>query len=242
VFNMAGTSAGSTFSESRTSYFMKSVGGYHAAKLRIYQDVIEMYLSGRPSPVVLNMLNTRYIVVADPQTGQPGLIKNPDAFGNCWLVKNVKIVEDRVASIKALGSTNLKDTAIIEKSMATGILQPHADSASSIRMTKFDNDAIEYEALCNGPQFAVFSEIYYPKGWNAYLDGKKANYCNANYILRGISLPTGKHTVKFIFEPASVKKGISIMFIASIFILLIFVGGLFMAWWEEYKKKQSMAG
>jgi len=235
VFNMVGTSSGSTFSESKTSYFHKSVGGYHPAKLRIYQDIIERYLSGRPSPMVLNMLNARYIVVQDPQNGQPGLITNPDAFGNCWLVKNIKLVENRVEAINALGTTNLKDTAIVEKSQLTNLAQPQFDSASSIKMTKFDNDAIEYEANCNGPQFAVFSEIYYPKGWNAYVDGKKVDYYNTNYILRGLPLPAGKHTVKFVFEPESVKQGRSIMFIASILILVILLGGLFIAWKQSKK-------
>lgn len=95
-------------------------------------------------------------------------------------------------------------------------------------MTKFDNDAIEYETNASAPQFAVFSEIYYPLGWNAYLDGKKTDYVNANYILRGMPVPAGKHTIRFAFEPASVKSGTSIMLIASILILVIFVGGLFM--------------
>ena len=235
VFNMMGTSSGGPFSESRTSYYHKSVGGYHPAKLRIYQDVIEKYLSGRPNPGVLNMLNTKYIVVQDQQSGQPGIIPNQDAFGPCWLVKNVQIVKDRVAAIKALENTNLKDTAIVDESFSKNVVQPQWDSASSIKMTKFDNDAIEYEANCNGPQFAVLSEIYYPVGWNAYVDGKKTDYCNVNYILRGLSLPAGKHAVKFVFEPPSVKKGISMMFIASIVILLVFVGGLFMAWRESKK-------
>ena len=237
VFNMAGTPTGGPFSESNTSYFHKSVGGYHPAKLRIYQDIIEKYLSaGRPNPGVLNMLNTKYIIVQDPQNGELGLIPNPAAFGPCWLVKNVKLVDDRVASIVAIGNTNLKDTAIVEKTFSKNVVQPRLDSTSSIKMIKFDNDAIEYEANCNGPQFAVFSEIYYPLGWNAYVDGKKTDYVNTNYILRGISLPAGKHTVKFVFEPSSVKKGTSIMFISSILILLIFVGGLFMAWRESYRK------
>jgi|CXWL01.1.fsa_nt_gi hypothetical protein len=235
VFNMAGTSSGSTFSESKTSYYHKSVGGYHPAKLRIYQDVIEKYLSNRLSPAILNMLNTKYIIVQDPQSGQPGLIPNQDAFGPCWLVKNVKVVENRVEAIQALGNTNLKDTAIVDKSFSKNVVQPQWDSTSSIKMTKYDNDAIEYEANCNGPQFAVFSEVYYPVGWNAYLDGKKADYSNVNYILRGLSLPAGKHTVKFVFEPASVKKGTSIMFMASIIIGLVFAGGLFMAWRETKK-------
>ena len=231
VFNMAGDA----YSESRTSYFHKSIGGYHPAKLRIYQDVIEKYLSGRPSPAVLNMLNAKYIVMQDPQSGKPGLISNPDAFGPCWLVKNVKIVDNRVSAIIDIGKTNLKDTAIVEKSFSKNVVQPQWDSASFIKMTKFDNDAIEYEASCNGPQFAVFSEIYYPVGWNAYIDGKKSDYCNVNYILRGIALPAGKHSVKFVFEPASVKQGTSIMFIASILVLVIFVGGLFMAWRDNRK-------
>ncbi len=238
VFNMAAD----TYNESRTSYYHKSVGGYHPAKLRIYQDIIERYLSGRPDPGVLNMLNTKYIVVQDPQSGQPGLIPNPDAFGPCWLVKNVKIVENRVEAIQALGNTNLKDTAIVDKSFSKNVVQPQWDSASSIRMVKFDNDVMEYEANCNGPQFGVFSEIYYPLGWNAYIDGKKTDYCNVNYILRGLSIPAGKHAIKFVFEPESVKNGTSIMFITSIIILLVFVGGIFMHFRKTLQSRKNLAG
>ncbi len=231
VFNMAGD----TYQESRTSYFHKSVGGYHPAKLRIYQDVIEKYLAGRPSRLVLSMLNAKYIIVENPQSRQPELIPNTEAFGPCWLVKNVKLVENRVEAIQAIGNTDLRDTAIVERSFSNKVVQPQWDSASSISMKKFDNDVIEYEANCNGPQFAVFSEVYYPAGWNAYIDGKKADYCNTNYILRGLSVPAGKHNIKFVFEPASVKKGKTIMFIASLLIVLIFAGGLFMAWKESKK-------
>ncbi len=230
VLNFVGTSNGGTFSESKTSYFHKSVGGYHPAKLRIYQDIIEKYLSGQPNPQILNMLNTKYIIVPDQQTGQPGLINNPDTYGACWLVNNVKVVADRVASIKAIGVTNLKDTAIIEKVTAQNLVQPQRDSTSSIRLSKFDNDKMEYEANCNGPQFAVFSEIFYPKGWNAYIDGKKVEYINTDYVLRGLSIPTGKHKIEFVFEPASVSSGKNIMFIASILIAISLIGGLFMAW------------
>ncbi|MEO7922243.1 MAG: hypothetical protein ABIR30_01050 [Chitinophagaceae bacterium] len=240
VFNMVGTSSAGIFSESRTSYFHRSIGGYHPAKLRIYQDVIEKYLStGRPEPGILNMLDTKYIIVQDPQSGQPALITNPDALGACWLVKNVQLVNDRVAAIVGLGKTNLKDTAIIEKSFSNLVIQPQWDSASSIKLIKYDADAIEYEADCKGPQFAVFSEIYYPAGWNAYLDGKKTEYCNVNYILRGLSVPAGKHNIKFVFEPASVKKGNTLMFISSILIGLILAGGLFMAWKESRSARIS---
>jgi hypothetical protein len=197
--------------------------------------VIEKYLSERPNPSVLNMLNTKYIIVQDPQSGQSRLIPNSEAFGPCWLVKKVKLAENRVEAIQVLGNTDLKDTAIVEKLFSDKIVQPQWDSASFIRMTKFDNDAIEYEANCNGPQFAIFSEIYYPLGWNAYIDGKKTDYVNANYILRGLSISNGKHIIKFVFEPASVKKGNTIMFIASILAALFFLGGLFMAWKESRK-------
>lgn len=236
VLNVAGTATGSTFAESRTSYFHKSVGGYHPAKLRIYQDVIEKYLSTRITPSIVNMLNTKYLVVPGQQQGQPlQLVPNPDAYGNCWLVKHVQVVKDRVESLKSLGNTNLKDTAVIESDLIKNLVQPQADTTSTIKMTSFDNDAIEYEANCNGPQFAVFSEIYYPKGWNAYLDGKLTDYYNTDYILRGMPLPAGKHSIKFVFEPESVKQGRSIMFIASILIVIILIGGLFMAWKESSK-------
>lgn len=231
VFNMAGD----PWNESRTSYFHKSIGGYHPAKLRIYQDVIEKYLSAAPDGQVVNMLNAKYAIVQDRQTRQPQLVRNPDAFGPCWLVKYVKLADDRVQSLVSLGQVNLRDTAIVEKSPGLNITQPQWDSASYVKLTKFDNDAIEYEANCNGPQFAVFSEIYYPQGWNAYLDGKKTDYVNTNYILRGMSLPAGKHSIRFVFEPESVKQGRSIMFIASILIAIIFLGGLYMAWKESRK-------
>lgn len=235
VLNMAGTSSGSTFSESRTSYFHKSVGGYHPAKLRIYQDIIEKHFSNRPNPGVINMLNTKYIIVPDQQTNQPGLIQNPDAYGPCWLVSHVKQVSNKAELINAIGIVNLKDTAVVLADDAKGLAQPQRDSLATISMTKFDNDAVEYEVNGSGPQFAVFSEIYYPKGWNAYVDGKKTDYLNVNYLLRGIAVPAGKHAVKFVFEPESVEKGRSIMFIASILIALILVGGLFMAWKESQK-------
>ncbi|MFZ9388617.1 MAG: hypothetical protein ACO25B_12125, partial [Chitinophagaceae bacterium] len=236
VFNMGGTATGGAFAESRTSYYHKSIGGYHPAKLRTYQDIIERYLNGQANPQVLNMLNTKYIIVPDMQTGKPGLITNPDAYGSCWLVKHVQGAPNRVDLINAIGRTNLKDTALVEQSAAASLTQPQWDSASMIRLTKFDNDEVEYDAHCNGPQFAVFSEVYYPLGWNVYLDGKKAEYLNVNYILRGMSLPAGDHKIRFVFEPESVKQGKNIMFMASIAVLIAFLGGLFM----HYRKKGTL--
>jgi hypothetical protein len=227
----------STFNDAKTSYHHKSVGGYHAAKLRIYQDLIEKYFAGNLNTGVLNMLNTRYIIVGDPSTNEPSLINNRDsAYGNCWLVRHVKVVKDRATALQSLGTTLLKDTAIIEEELAKTIIQPSADSNSLIRMTKFSPDTIEYEAYCAGSEFAVFSEIYYPKGWNAYVNDQQVDYQNVNYVLRGLSLPAGQHKIRFVFEPASFKNGVSIMYASSFLIVLITLGGLVMAW---NKKQES---
>ena len=233
VFN----SAPDAFNEARTSYFHKSIGGYHAAKLRIYQDVIEGYIAGRPNMNVLNMLNTKYFIVQDQQSGQPSVIPNPDAAGNAWFVKNVKLVNGPAEEFKALETFNPKDTVIIQNQVATGLVQPQWDSSATIQMTRFDNDTIEYTTQASSPQFAVFSEIYYADGWNAYVDGVKTPYYKVNYLLRGMNVPAGNHKIIFIFEPASYKTGNNISFIASIFILLIFIGGLAMAW---VKRKREL--
>ncbi len=232
VFNLATD----TYNDSRTSYFHKSVGGYHPAKLRTYQDIIERYLRQRPNPQVLNMLNAKYVIVSDPKSRQESVMKNNEVYGNCWFVKQLQSVPGRAESMIALGNTNLKDTAIIESSLMNGIAQPQWDSMSTIQMTHFDNDAIDYESNSSGIGFAVFSEIYYPKGWNAYIDDKKVDYLNVDYILRGLSVPAGKHKIRFVFEPQSVKQGTQLMFIGSILTLLALVGGLFMAWWTGRKK------
>ena len=226
VFN----AASNTYNEASTSYFHKSIGGYHPAKLRIYQDVIDRYLSGQINENVLNMLNAKYIIANNPQTNQQQLIPNPNAYGNCWLVKTVKMVAGPVEEIQAIGTTNLKDTAIVQQEFSSAVVQPRWDSAAIIRLTRFDPDTLEYAFNSASPQFAVISEVYYPLGWNAYIDGKKVPYCKTNYVLRGLSIPAGQHIVKFIFEPESFKNGLRIAYAASFFILLFLLGGLFMHW------------
>jgi hypothetical protein len=222
--------------DSRTTYFHKSIGGYHPARLRLYQDIIDRYLSAQPNEQVLNMLNTKYIIFNNPQTNQPLLDTSTHPYGPCWLVKAVKFVEGPVEEIQAIGNTDLKDTAVVQKKFAAIITQPKADSASMIQLTRFDNDTMEYSAHCNGPQLAVFSEVYYPYGWNAYVDGKKVDYAKVDYVLRGLSIPSGQHAIKFIFEPASYKRGVTTAYIASFLIGILLLGGLFMAWKESRKK------
>jgi hypothetical protein len=220
--------------DARTSSFFKSITGYHPARLRIYQDLIDKYLSGRnPNPAVLNMLNTKYFIVTNPMTGTESVQPNPDTYGPCWLAKSIKKADGPVEEFLALRSSNLKDTVVVDKSYKIDAIT--ADSSASIKMLKFDNDVIEYESNVVSPQFAVFSEIYYPKGWNAYIDDKPTEYYKVNYLLRGLPVPAGKHKVKFVFEPVSAMKGKTIMFFASILIALFFSGGLFMAWKESRK-------
>jgi hypothetical protein len=228
-------------SDYRVSIFHKAIGGYHAAKLRIYNDVLLRYLYGADPTQVLNMLNTKYIIQTDRQTGQQTITVNPNAYGPAWFVKGIKVVKDDVEELQSLGITNLKDTAVVQQSLAAKAGRPQWDSAAAIRLTKFDNDAIEYSTTATTPQFAVFSEIYYPYGWNAYIDGNKAEYIRTNYTLRGLAVPAGNHTVRFVFEPSSYKTGTTLTYIASYLILLLVVGGLFMHFRQQRKQQQQEA-
>lgn len=238
VYNMAGD----RFNESRTSYFHKSIGGYHPAKLRLYQDVIERYLYNGTNPEILNMLNTKYVIATNPESRQPMIMPNGQAYGHAWLVKNIKLVQDDAAELQTIGSTNLKDTAVVQTSFASAAPQPQWDSTASIKLTKFDNDVMEYSFTGSTPQFAVFSEVYYPYGWNAYIDGKKTDYVKADYVLRGLSIPAGTHAIKFVFEPESYKKGVTISYIGSFLIYIFVLGGFFMAWRQNRQKNKTVNG
>jgi uncharacterized membrane protein YfhO len=156
------------------------------------------------------------------------LVNNDQAYGNCWLVSQLVTAPNKAAVLASIGSTNLQDTAIIEKDLYKGPLSFQKDSSASISLTKFDNDTLTYTVKSNSSQFAVFSEIYYPKGWNAYLDEKPIAYQPVNYVLRGLAIPAGEHTIQFVFEPDSFKKGSTIMYASSYLILLVVIGGLAM--------------
>jgi hypothetical protein len=191
------------------------------------------------------MLNARYTVFTNPQTNQQQLDPNPYAYGPCWLVKNVKLVDGPVQEIEDIGKTQLRDTAIIQQSFNNAVVQPQWDSAATIKLSKFDNDTMQYSFNSSKPQFAVFSEIYYSLGWNAYIDGKKVDYCKADYVLRGLSIPAGQHMIKFIFEPESYKKGLKIAYISSFLILILFLGGFYMDWRTRKSaigSRESIAG
>jgi hypothetical protein len=205
VFNVAGN----RFNENNTAYFYKSVGGYHPAKLRVYQDLIEHQL-GKPelNMPVLNMLNTKYLIQKDGAGNTQQYQPNPGALGSCWLVKQVVFVKNADAEMKALDNFNPRDTAFVQESYKASITSmPQADSMASIKLIKNDNDLITYQFEAGTPQFAVFSEIYYPAGWKAYIDEKEAPIVKTNYVLRGLAVPAGKHAIKFVFDPEGHRKG-----------------------------------
>ena len=222
------------YNNAKPSYHHNSVGGYNPAKLAIYQDLIERQLS-KGNMRIFDMLNTKYFVMQDPQTGKPTAQQNPGAMGNCWLVKAVQFVNNADEEMKALDNFNPRDTAVIDKryqAKVKGI--PQFDSAATLTLIENINDTVRYSYNAATPQFAVFSEIYYDKGWNAYVDGNKTDYVRVNYVLRGMSLPAGKHNIEFRFEPASYKRGNTIALWATILGFLALLAALAM----NIKKKK----
>lgn len=193
--------ARNTFNESFTSYFHKSIGGYSPAKLRRYQDIIDYYMSGGINPNIINMLNTRYVIVPDGDGGEV-VQRNPDALGNCWFVSNIEWVDNPNEEIEALADFNPLETAFIDKEWQpvfdnSAAYNNAVDSSAYIKMTEYKNPGnILYESYSPNAQLAVFSEVYY-KTWKAFVDGKEVEPLRANYILRALPLPAGKHNIEF---------------------------------------------
>jgi hypothetical protein len=235
VFNMLSD----PYTESRTSYFHRSIGGYHPAKLRIYQDLIDRYMSNNINSQVLDMLDAKYMLRQSPFTGADTAVLRPTTLGAAWLVKGIRITKDPVEALQSIGMMPLRDSAIVEiddpKKLAS--FSSSFDSTARIGLARIDNDTLIYNVESSSPQFAVFSEIHYPRGWNAYIDGKAADYFKTNYVLRGMPVPAGKHEIKFVFEPQSFNTGNNISYASSALILLILLGSLFMAWRTELRMK-----
>jgi hypothetical protein len=216
------------FNDAMTSYYHNTIGGYHPAKLQIYQDLIEHQL-GKGNMQVFNMLNTKYFIQQNPQDGKPVAALNSGAFGPAWFVKAVKPVADANASMSALDNTNLRDTAVVLSADA-GKISIGADSAARIELIKNDNDLIEYKTIANSPQFAVLSEIYYPAGWKAYVDEKETPIIKTNYALRGAAVPAGNHQLTLRFDPQSFKNGDRVVLWTSILVQLLIVVGIYFLW------------
>ncbi|MBC7889823.1 MAG: YfhO family protein [Ferruginibacter sp.] len=212
VFDQAG---GDPFQDSRTSYFHNSIGGYSPAKLGLYNDLIEHQLN-KGNMEVFNMLNTKYFII-NGQNNQPMAQLNPGANGPVWFVKAIKYVNNADEEMIALDSLHSQDTVLIDKrEQAKVTIAPGFDSSAVIKLVKNLNDHITYQSSASTNQFAVFSEIYYPNGWKAFIDDKEAPIVKVDYALRGLAIPAGKHTIQFVFAPPSYNLGNRLNLIAGI--------------------------
>ncbi|MBI1266883.1 MAG: hypothetical protein GC193_05570 [Cryomorphaceae bacterium] len=236
------------FSDARTSYFHKSVGGYHGAKMKRYQEFIDFHFgpeiqrfmetANTLGPDVLrgmpfaNMLNVKYLIL-DPN-GAP--LQNPYTFGNAWFVKDVEFVENADEEIERLYNVTSNEVAIIDRrfeSIVPEVVAP--DSTAAIVLTSYKPNHLVYRSQSAEDQLAVFSEVYYADGWQAYLDGEPVPHARANYILRALKIPAGAHEVSFVFESSVYKRGENISMIASILLGLFILVALFL----EYKKQRQ---
>ena len=208
----------STFNDAQTSYFHKSVGGYSPAKLRRYQDIIDYYFAGNINMNVLNMLNTRYVIT------QQGVQYNPEAFGNAWFVQNIDWVNNPNEEIAAIGNIDLLQKAVIDTCWRTKVSEGLAmTQPASIRLTNYANPGnLFYESESTEDGLAVFSEVYY-KTWKAFIDGKEVPVVRANYILRAIEVPAGKHTIEFRCEDDLLLDTQIVSTIASCLVVLVII-------------------
>jgi hypothetical protein len=219
VFNLTA----SPFQDAGTSYYHKSVGGYHAAKLRRYQELIDAYIS-KMNMEVLNMLNTRYLVVPG-EDGQPRVQTNPDAFGCAWFADSLQLVQNADEEMAALGEVNLKTTAVVDARFGEQLKDfvPQRDETASIELVDYKINDLQYKVNAGSEQVVVFSEIYYNDGltaWEAFIDGKPAPHFRANYVLRALRVPAGEHTVEFVFKPKAYAR-LEMVSVASLVVLLL---------------------
>lgn len=225
------------FMSADASRFHKTIGGYHAAKLKRYDELIQNQFANSINQDVLDMLNAKYFITQDQQNGSYKMSRNPTALGNAWIVKEVQFVKDADEEMKAISSFDPKQTAIVDQQFKKLIdtTRLGADPSAFIKMEKYHPDHIEYSYSAPRDIIAVFSEIYYDKGWNMYVDGVEKPYFRANYVLRAAQLPMGNHKVEFKFEPKSYYVGEKIS-LAGTILLLGFLG---FAGYTENKKKKT---
>lgn len=225
------------FNESTTSYYHNSIGGYHAAKMRTYQDLIEHQLSEEINTLIqrlqsgnidfsnlesLNMLNTSYVIAGETRSA---VIENPSAYGNAWLVSRVEPVTSASEAMNALSSYDLRETAVVDTSEYT-LKDLQYNDQGSINVEEYEPNQIRYRVNTAGESLAVFSEIYYPIGWTATIDGEPAPILKANYLLRTLQIPAGEHIVEFTFRPASYTLGNKVMIGSSIILVLVLLSTL----------------
>lgn len=253
VVNMAAD----VMQDARTSYFHKSVGGYHPAKIRRYQELYEFYIGNEMLSIrqglgqgatdssirvmlsklnFLNMLNTKYIIY-NPGA-ENGFITNRYAYGNAWFVNNIKTVTDANSEILALKDINPRTTAVVGNDFAKQVegLVLKADSTAQIKLTSYKINDLVYESNAASEGLAVFSEVYYAPGWDAFIDDKPVEHLRADYLMRALRIPAGKHKIEFKFQPKTYKTSNNIALVGSLAILLVLVGGVWMQRRVDRKK------
>jgi hypothetical protein len=211
-----------------TSYYHKSIGGYHGAKMRRYQELIEFQIA-KNNMQIFNMLNVKYFIVGDSANNLYPQ-QNPEACGNAWFVPEYAMVENADVEMDSMTHIMPKQKAFIDKRFADQLkdITVEADSLASIKFVSYKPNHLVYESNTAAPQVAVFSEIYYDKGWNAYVDGQLTPHFRCDYVLRGMVVPAGKHTIDFKFEPSVVATGEKVSLVSSILLYggMLIIGGL----------------
>lgn len=243
--------------DTNVSYFHHSIGGYHAVKLRRYQELIDYRLDGEYRNIIgalqkaqsiqdimpvlaaspsLNMLNTRYIIYNLDQAP----IRNPYAYGNAWFVDKVDIVENADAEIDALNTIDPLKTAVVDKRFAKDLegFTPQVDSTATIVLEKYRPNRLTYKTKASSEQLAVFSEIYYP-GWKVTIDGKEATHFRADWILRGMLVPAGEHTIVFDFHPDTYVLATNVSAYSSFLILLLLIAAVGWSGWKYWQKSRE---
>ena len=232
----------STFNDASTSYFHKSIGGYHGAKLRRYQDIINHYLGGNNVGSdgfwnVLNMLNTKYLIY--PQNNnKPVAMPNPDAFGNAWLVSDIKWVATPNEEIAAIENTNVKTAAIVNEEFRNTIGDFNPTSGfGTIQLASYKPNELIYNFNSSKDELVVFSEIWTSKGWTMWIDGKESPLIRADYILRAAVVPAGNHEIMMRYEPKIWKVGNTIQFVSSLILILGLIGAIVLTYRKSLLNK-----
>lgn len=237
VFNQTVNS----FNDATTSRWHHSVGGYHAAKLQRYQDLITYQLS-TGNMQVYNMLNTKYFIVPNPETRAPMAVPNLDAFGAAWFVDSLRWVANANEEMEALSTADLRHVGVVDlrfgEELPQPLMLPDSTAQRSITVTKYTPRQVVYDVSTEEPGVAILSDIYYPHGWHATIDGKEIPIARANYVLRAVSLPAGNYQLALTFAPRSITVTESIAFTALALILLALIGSI--VWrirlWSKEKK------
>jgi len=248
--------ASNTFNENETSYYHKSIGGYHAAKLRRYQEMIEQYISPEMQQIfgavseaggdmtkingdsiwpVLNMLNTKYVILP-LQGGQTVPLQNPYTYGNAWFVDKIQYAANANEEIAAVGQLNLRHEAVADAKFKSQLGEAvEQDSVSIVTIKTYEPNEVSYEVNSGKGGVVVFSEIYYP-GWTATIDGAPAELGRVNYILRALNVKPGKHDVVLTFKPKSVNTTETIAYVSYVILILVVLGAAFMEWKRRKEK------